>query len=81
VLGGLNPGKEYIKSLLEKGKSVITANKDIIADCGQELIAIAQKNGKIRVETMEYGPLGRRNIRSSAVIKAIKLLHEELSIN
>jgi homoserine dehydrogenase len=44
VLGGLNPGKEYIKSLLEKGKSVITANKDIIADCGEELIAIAQKN-------------------------------------
>src|SRR5210317_863246 len=44
VLGGLNPGKEYIKSLLEKGKSVISANKDIIADCGEELIAIAQKN-------------------------------------
>ena len=42
VLGGVDPGREYIKVLLEKGKAVITANKDIIADCGEELIAIAQ---------------------------------------
>ncbi len=42
VLGGVDPGREYIKALLEKGKAVITANKDIIADCGEELIAIAQ---------------------------------------
>ena len=44
VLGGVNPGKEYIKALLENGKSVITANKDIIADCGSELIQTAQEN-------------------------------------
>ncbi len=44
VLGGVDPGREYIKALLEKGKAVITANKDIIADCGEELIAIAQDN-------------------------------------
>ena len=44
VLGGVDPGKEYIKALLENGKSVITANKDIIADCGSELIQTAQEN-------------------------------------
>ena len=44
VLGGVDPGKEYIKALLENGKSVITANKDIIADCGDELIQTAQEN-------------------------------------
>ena len=44
VLGGVEPGKGYIKDLLKSGKSVITANKDIIADCGSELIQIAQKN-------------------------------------
>ena len=44
VLGGVEPGKEYIKVLLQKGKSVITANKDIIADCGEELIKTAQEN-------------------------------------
>ena len=35
VLGGVEPGKEYIMSLLSNGKAVITANKDIIADCGK----------------------------------------------
>ena len=44
VLGGVDPGKGYIKALLENGKSVITANKDIIADCGSELIQTAQEN-------------------------------------
>jgi len=44
VLGGVEPGKEYIKSLLSNGKAVITANKDIIADCGNELVQLAQKN-------------------------------------
>ena len=47
---------------------------------GLVCFAVAQKNGEIRVETMEYGPLGRSNIRSSAVVKAIELLHEELSV-
>ena len=44
VLGGVDPGKGYIKALLENGKSVITANKDIIADSGSQLIKIAQEN-------------------------------------
>ena len=44
VLGGVEPGKGYINTLLQKGKSVITANKDIVADCGEELIKAAQKN-------------------------------------
>ena len=48
---------------------------------GLVCFAIAQKNGETRVETMEYGPLGRNKIRSSAVKKAIELVHEELSVN
>jgi homoserine dehydrogenase len=44
VLGGIEPGKEYIKSLLSNGKAVITAHKDIIADCGNELVQLAQEN-------------------------------------
>ena len=44
VLGGVEPGREYIKSLLSNGKAVITANKDIIADCGNELVQLAQEN-------------------------------------
>ena len=44
VLGGVDPGKEYISALLEKGKAVITANKDIIADAGVDLIQKAKEN-------------------------------------
>ena len=44
VLGGIDPGKEYIKALLSSGKSVITANKDIVADCGEELVSLATDN-------------------------------------
>jgi homoserine dehydrogenase len=44
VLGGIDPGKEYIKALLSNGKSVITANKDIVADCGEELVSLATEN-------------------------------------
>ena len=44
VLGGVEPGKEYIKSLLSNEIAVITANKDIIADCGNELVQLAQEN-------------------------------------
>ena len=47
VLGGVEPGKEYIKSLLGNGKAVITANKDIIADCGNELVQLAQENNTL----------------------------------
>ena len=44
VLGGIDPGREYIKALLSNGKSVITANKDIVADCGEELVSLAIEN-------------------------------------
>ena len=44
VLGGVDPGKEYISALLKKGKAVITANKDIIADAGKDLIQTAKDN-------------------------------------
>ena len=43
-LGGIDPGREYIKALLSNGKSVITANKDIVADCGEELVSLAIEN-------------------------------------
>ena len=47
---------------------------------GLVCFAIAQKNSEMRVKTIEYGPLGRSNIRFSAVEKAIELLHEELLV-
>ena len=80
--------KQMAKGALNKSRGTIAISITGIAGPGGSdykpeglvCFAIAQKNGKIRVETMEYGPLGRRNIRSSAVVKAIELLHEELSV-
>ncbi len=44
VMGGLSPAKEYIFAALEKGKSVVSANKDLVALCGPEIIRLAEKN-------------------------------------
>lgn len=45
LMGGINPAQEYITRALEAGKSVVTANKDLIASRGKELFmtAAAQK--------------------------------------
>ena len=43
VMGGLQPSEDWIRRALESGKSVVTANKQLIARCGPELIAIAQR--------------------------------------
>lgn len=44
VMGGLHPAYEYTKELLEKGKSVITSNKELVATYGTELLEIAEKH-------------------------------------
>lgn len=43
LLGQINPAREYILQALASGKHVVTANKDLIALHGQELIETAQK--------------------------------------
>lgn len=42
VIGGINPAYQYVKSLLEKGKSVVTSNKELVAEKGAELLRIAR---------------------------------------
>lgn len=44
VLGGINPAYGFVKSALEKGKSVATSNKELVAAHGAELLAIAKEN-------------------------------------
>ena len=38
VMGGIEPAKTYIQEALEKGKHVVTANKDLMATHGHELL-------------------------------------------
>lgn len=45
VMGGLDPAGDLILRALEAGKPVISANKELIAARGPELIAAAEKSG------------------------------------
>ena len=42
-MGGLEPAYSFVKACLEKGKSVSTSNKELVAEKGAELLAIAKK--------------------------------------
>jgi len=43
VMGGLQPSEDWIRRALASGKSVVTANKQLIAHCGAELIGLARQ--------------------------------------
>ena len=44
VMGGINPAFDFVKACLEKGKSVVTSNKELVAAKGAELLKIAREN-------------------------------------
>lgn len=44
VLGGTNPTLDYVLEALRGGKSVVTANKDMVAQYGQALFETAKKH-------------------------------------
>ena len=44
LIGGINPAREYILSALKAGKHVVSANKDLIAVHGHELLEAAHEN-------------------------------------
>ena len=43
VMGGLQPTEDWVRRALSSRKSVVTANKQLIAHCGPELIALAHR--------------------------------------
>src|SRR5690606_33130143 len=45
VMGGTGDAKEYILAALERGKHVVTANKDLIAQNGHEILQKAAAHG------------------------------------
>ena len=46
VMGGLEPAGEWVSKALHAGKSVVTANKQLIADRGPELLRLARQTGR-----------------------------------
>ena len=45
LMGGILPAKNYVIEALEKGKQVVTANKDLLAECGAEVMSAADRSG------------------------------------
>ena len=46
TMGGIEPAFSFAKRALEKGKSVCTSNKELVAAHGPELVELAKKMGK-----------------------------------
>lgn len=46
VMGGIEPALPYVLRALRNGKSVVTANKDMVAAHGRELFAAAEEGGR-----------------------------------
>ena len=45
VMGGTDPAESYLRQGLSSGKHVVTANKEVMAKSGFELMALARDNG------------------------------------
>jgi homoserine dehydrogenase len=70
VMGGVEPAGEYVSELLAKGKSVVSANKQLVARRGAELFATASGAGvQLRFEASVC-----------AAIPVIKVLREALVV-
>ena len=71
VMGGLDPAGDYVLELLRAGKSVVTANKQLVARRGAELFATASAAGvQLRFEASVC-----------AAIPVVKVLRESLVVS
>ena len=45
MMGGSHPAYDFTLACLKAGKSVVTSNKEVVANFGTELLALAKENG------------------------------------
>ena len=45
LIGGTTFAKEVVIGALQNGKSVVTANKALMASCGEEVMSLAEEKG------------------------------------
>ena len=70
VMGGVEPTRRYVLELLGAGKSVVSANKQLLARHGEELFAAAERNGvQLRFEASVC-----------AAIPVVKVLRESMIV-
>lgn len=46
LVGGLSPAREILLALLQSGKDVVTANKAVLCEHGEEIFACARRHGR-----------------------------------
>src|ERR1700710_1634548 len=56
LIGGLDPARDYVLRAMAAGKHVVTANKQLLAEHGEELWSCARENGvQLRFEGAAAG--------------------------
>jgi homoserine dehydrogenase len=56
LIGGVDPARGYVEAALRAGKPVVTANKQLLAQHGDELFALARESGvQLRFEAAVAG--------------------------
>jgi homoserine dehydrogenase len=69
LIGGLDPAREYVLRAMAAGKHVVTANKQLLSQHGEELWAAAREHGvQLRFEAAVAG-----------VVPVIRVLQESLA--
>ena len=69
LIGGVDPARDYILRALRAGKHVVTANKAVLAQYGEEIYAAAREAGvQLRFEAAVGG-----------VVPVIRVIHETLA--
>ncbi len=46
LIGGIEPAKKYVMEAINQGKYVVTANKALLAECGEEIFSLSKAKGK-----------------------------------
>ena len=47
LIGGVEPAWDYIKTALENGKHIVTANKELLAKRGEELFNLSEQHNRV----------------------------------
>ncbi len=69
VMGGIEPARDYVLRALNAGRHVVTANKQLLAEHGEELWAAAREHGvRLRFEAAVAG-----------VVPVIRVMQESLA--
>jgi homoserine dehydrogenase len=70
LIGGIEPAREYVLRALESGRHVVTANKQLLSQHGEELYAAAQRSQvQLRFEAAVAG-----------VVPVVRVLQETLAV-